>query len=221
MRRTAAAACLLLPMLAGPAYALDPVRLYGGTLEMEIRRDGTPVGTHVVAFARDGSGMLVEARSDIAVRIFGITVYRFAYASRSRWDGGQLVWLDAETNDDGRVTRVAVRPADGFLLVSGPAGRREMPAETFPTDHWHAGVVAADAVLNTITGGLDRVTIATGPHDVIDTPGGPLRATRISYRGDLAVTAWYDDAGRWVALRFPGTDGSTIDYVCRACAGTE
>ena len=46
-----------------------------------------------------------------------------------------------------------------------------------------------------------------------------MAATRYAYSGDLKADVWYDDAGRWVKLRFRGRDGSVIEYVCRRCQG--
>lgn len=211
---------VLCGVVAAPARAaVDPFSLYGNGLEMEIRRDGTPVGSHRVSFARRADGIAVTARSEIAVRLLGIVVYRFTYESRSLWNDGRLLRLESETDDNGRRTRVKAEANGEMLSVEGPAGTRAIPADTLPTDHWNPVVLERRAVLNTIAGTLDRVAIrAVGP-ERLTTPAGPATAQRFAYAGDLTVEAWYDEAGRWTALRFTAADGSVIDYACRRCGG--
>ena len=54
---------------------------------------------------------------------------------------------------------------------------------------------------------------------MVATERGGIPATHHAYTGDLSTEVWYDDAGRWVKMRFEAQDGSTIDYVCRRCQG--
>ncbi|WP_051341198.1 DUF6134 family protein [Azospirillum halopraeferens] len=188
-------------LAAAPAGAFDPVAAYGGDLVFDITRNGAAVGEHRVTFEPAGGELRVRARSDIAVSLLGITLYRFRYESQSVWTGGRLARLHADTDDDGRVTRVRHPGGDGL----------------FPTDHWHPGVIGSTAVLNTITGAVNRVTMTREGEDAVPAPEGRRPAARYAYRGELEATVWYDDAGRWVGLRFAARDGSTIDYVCRRC----
>ena len=62
-------------------------------------------------------------------------------------------------------------------------------------------------------------TINSSALENVVTEIGRIPATRFAYSGDLQNEVWYDDAGRWVKMRFKGRDGSTIEYVCRRCQG--
>jgi hypothetical protein len=186
-------------------------------LSFEIRRDGQPVGEHRVTFTRYGDTVDVQARSEIAVPFLFFTAYRFSYQSRSRWRGGRIEQLDAVTDDNGAVSRVLARRDGGRVTVEGPAGRVETSPDTFVTEHWNSQVLQASTVLNTITGSVNRVDIAPQGAEAIESTSGTRMARRFSYTGDLQVTVWYDEAGRWVGLRFTARDGSRIDYVCRHC----
>lgn len=211
-----AAALLALPGTAaasrgagGPAATED--------FQFEIRRDGTPVGSHRVALRPEAEGLRAEAHSSIAVRFLGVTVYRFTYQSVSSWIGGRMVALDSSTDDDGTVTRVSARVDHDRLRVTATDGAVSAPLGVFPSDHWNPGVIGATELINTITGKLNRVTMtAEGREDV---PAGDRRrpSTRYRYGGELEAVVWYDDAGHWTGLRFTARDGSTIDYVCQRC----
>ena len=93
-------------------------------------------------------------------------------------------------------------------------------APIIPTNHWNANVVRQKRVLNTLTGNVNNVTLVAKGREAIATERGDVVATRYAYTGDLVDTeVWYDDAGRWVKLRFMGRDGTPIEYVCRRCQG--
>lgn len=221
MVRPSLVAALLAAGCAMPAGAADPSALYGGGLVFEIQRNGTPVGEHRVDFTAGDApdSLAVTARSTIAVPFLGFTAYRFRYESRSLWRGGVLERLEAETDDNGTRTRVTARRDGGRIAVDGPAGAYALPAPLFPTDHWNAGVLPSAAVLNTITGAANAVTITAEGREERPTGTGPRPATRYRYAGELQAQVWYDGAGRWVGLRFSARDGSVIDYVCRRCGG--
>ena len=89
----------------------------------------------------------------------------------------------------------------------------------FPTNHWNAQVLGQDRVLSTLTGRVNEVRIQPQGRETVATERGDLPATRYTYTGDLETEIWYDDAGRWVKMRFEGRDRSTIEYVCRRCQG--
>ncbi len=221
----AAALALLLaagdgPAGAGPAAAApDPLSLYGEAIEFDVLRNGEPVGFHHVRFARDGQDLVVSSRFRLAVKALFVTVYRYSYDSEGRWRDGRLHALRARVDDDGAKTsvealrrgeRLAVRDGDGVVAVDAPL---------FPTNHWNVAVLSQRRVLNTLTGRVNEVRIEPAARDRVETERGPVPATQYVYRGDLATQVWYDDAGRWVKMRFRAADGSVIDYRCRRCQG--
>lgn len=217
IRFSGAVAALAFGIVCGPMAfaATDAWRM--DELSFEIRRDGRPVGEHSVSFARAGDAIDVHARSEIAVPFLFFTGYRFSYQSRSRWRDGRMEQLDAVTDDNGAVSRVLARREGDRVAVDGPAGRVEAAPDTFVTEHWNSQVLRAPTVLNTITGSINRVDIVSHGPETIEATSGTQKALRFSYTGDLQVTVWYDEAGRWVGLRFLARDGSRIDYVCRHC----
>lgn len=209
----AAAAGLASPAQAGSELAA----LYGDRILFDVMRDGRPVGTHAVSFAPRGDRLHVEAAFELSLRLLGVAYYRYRYVSRSEWEDGRLVRLTAVTDDNGARSRVTATDDGGGLRVEGPAGTLRLPAGTFPTDHWHPGVLGARHVLNTITGAPARVRIEDRGVEAVATATGTVEARRWDYTGDLRNSVWYDAQGRWVRMRFTAADGSSIDYVCRVC----
>jgi hypothetical protein len=212
-------AALALLVLPGSAVAAeDPLRLYGNDAVFEIFRNGSQVGQQSVTFERRADGALVAREaSEIAVRILGIAVYRFRYDGVSVWRDGQLEALEAVTNDDGTINKVVVREGGAGTVVEATTGRAEAPQRLLAVAHWNTDVLTKTDLVNSIKGKIEKVSITMEGTDPIAVPGGQVMARRYVYRGDLDLTVWYDDAARWVALRFAARDGSTIDYRCKRC----
>lgn len=221
--RTALLAGLLLG--AGPAWSIPAgedaaawaFRTYGPEAEYVILRDGNEIGQHRLAFERQDDGLKVDVSNRLSIGFLGLTVYSFDYRSRAFWRGGALQSLTVDIDDDGDTRSLTVSPDGSDLIVDGPRGRFSASPTLLPTNHWNPAVLSRDRVLNTLTGGINRVTIAPQGREPVTTGQGTLMATRYVYDGQLRIESWYDDQGRWVKLRFRGKDGSTIEYLCQAC----
>jgi hypothetical protein len=200
------------------AAAFDPIALYGDELLFDVRRDGVSVGEHRVTFRRDGDTVHVAADFALEIRFLGFTAYRYRYESNSAWRGDCLVSLEANVSDDGKESRVTAVREGRDVRIMGARGDIVAPAELFPTDHWHPGVLETERVLNTLTGGINRVRIEDRGSVTLASGNGTLAARHYVYSGELSTEVWYDAAGRWVGMRFTGKDGSTIEYRCRSCA---
>ena len=197
----------------------DPFDLYGDAIGFDIYRNGEVIGEHVTTFKRRGADLVVQSRTDMEITIFFIPVHRFRYRSEEVWRFRKLIALGVEIDDDGSRYAIDADRRSGFLRVVHHNNQYQIKGSIFPTNHWNKHVTSETRVLNTITGNINKVTITPARREGVDTPRGMVMATRYDYDGDLTDTsAWYDDQGRWVKLRFKGRDGSTIEYRCRGCA---
>jgi len=190
---------------------------FGPIIEFEVLRDGTPVGRHQVRFENQQDGVTVTSEMALTVRLFSIPVYNFKYTAVEYWRQGQLHNLRVDVDDDGDKHRIEAERNQDKLSVVGPDGTREFSGGVFPTSHWNPAVLQQNTVLNTITGQMNNVEITKTSYENIEVSGVTRRAARYHYSGDLAVTAWYDAAGRWIKLSFMAEDGSQIEYRCVIC----
>ncbi len=196
----------------------DPLAIYGTEHRFSVMRNGETVGSHRLRFERTPAGLTVEADFALEIPFLFFTAYRYSYRSVARWQDGRIVRLEAETDDDGERSRVtAEERGDGRLWIAGPKGSLNAPQDVLPTNHWNPVVVGRDQVLNTITGGLNAVTIQDLGEETVETSAGSVRARHYLYTGELDNEVWYDANGRWVKMRFPARDGSMIEYVCQTC----
>jgi hypothetical protein len=215
---------ILLGNFAGPcgnahaAQVPDPIILYGNEIVFDVFREAEKVGRHKVAFSMSSTGDLkVTAGLDLKVTFLAIPVYEFRYRSHAVWRNGRLMDLVARINDDGERSTVRALTKDRILSVSGPKGGVQWYHPLYPTNHWNAGVLSQKRVVNTLSGDISEVQIAAQVREHILAEGRWIEATRYQYSGDIDTTVWYDDAGRWVKMRFTAKGGSVIDYVCSRC----
>lgn len=222
-KRTWRAATILAAFVAfAPAEAMaksDPMKLYGGAIEFDVYREGDPVGTHHVLFRMDQDDLVVDSRFELKIKVLFFTAYAYLYRSEARWQRNQLETLKATVDDNGALfSLVADRRGDSMVLDRSEE-TDSISAPIMPTNHWNAAVLNEKRVLNTLTGRENHVAIIARGTESVPTERGPVTATLYAYTGDLENEVWYDAAGRWVKMRFKGTDGSTIEYVCRRCQG--
>jgi hypothetical protein len=215
----AAAVCAAL-VLAGPAASAappDPMALYGDAMVFSVWRSGSEIGQHRVTFARDNGALVVQSFLDLAVKLLGITVYRYHYHSQEIWRDGRLAELASAIDDNGTKTAVAAKETQGTLTVTGPAGSTTVAGAILPSTHWNPQTITADRVLNTLNGKIDSIHLVPQGIETVPTGAGPRAAMHYLWTGEIKAESWYDTEGHWLKLRFPGTDGTPIDYVCVRC----
>jgi len=212
-----AVAALAAGRARGDAFP-DPFKLYGHDIAFSVWRKGTEIGEHRVTFARQDGALVVRSLLDLAVKFLGLTVYTFHYTCVETWRGDRLDALTSTIDDNGTKTAVDAKAKDGTLDVEGPEAHERIARFILPSSHWNAEVIGADRVLNTLSGKISGIKLE--PLGVESVPVGSATRQAMHYRyvADFAAESWYDAEGRWLKLRFPGKDGTEIDYVCERCA---
>lgn len=195
----------------------DPLRLYGRDIQFSVVRNGDPIGTHRVTFDRRDDVVVADSRLDIRVKVLMVTAYRFLYTSTDVWQDGCLVALNAMIDDNGKTKTIRAEKRDGGLTVVGPEGTQAGPSDLFPTNHWNAGVIGSNRVIDTLKGTVANVRIADRGVETVIAGGRKQQARRFAYTGDVETEVWYDDAGRWLKMRFIAQDGSVVEYICERC----
>ena len=185
----------------------------------DIYREGSHIGTHTISRRSLDDRLVVEARTRISVGLLGFELYRFEYDASEVWDGQGLQQLVVSADDDGqKISIEGQRTGERFVWSDGMTERSHaMPV--YPTNHWNIGVLGQNAVLNTLTGRINSVTIVDEGQEILAHTGSSQPALRYRYDGELRLLSWYDSNGRWLAMRFTTDDGSTIEYRCRDCTG--
>ena len=212
---------ILLFFIAVPSHGMEKLRpweLYPKGLTFGVKRNGDRVGQHTVAFERTGRNQFrVDTLMTVKVTLLSIPVYRYRYASESAWQNGHMIKVMAVQDDDGDLSRVSALREDHTWTIAGPESQIQFRKILYPTNHWNAGVLTQNEVLDTLTGQVAQVRITPGETEQIKAQGRLVAATPYQYSGDIKVRVWYDQSGRWVKMTFTAKEGSDMEYYCIEC----
>ena len=159
----------------------------------------------------------VTSQLKLKVKLLGLIVYRYDYHSEAWWSGNHLVKLLAKQNDDGAILNVKVSAKENVLMIDGPSGKNKGRDSLYPSNHWHAGVLVENQLIDTLKGKVATVNIGNLGIEKVSAEGWSLNVQKYIYSGDVDAIAWYDESGRWIKLRFAAKDESVIEYHCVEC----
>ena len=220
-------------MAVGPAATAAAGEVpYGEKLLFVAVRNGQTIGSHKLVFKRQGGQLLVETSIDLAVKVLGITAYRYKHRSQEAWSGDDLQSIATSTDDDGKLyalratlamnglvverempqSAASVSVSNQRLFTSRPI-RETLPSDVFPSTHWNVKQTRQSRLLNSQKGTLERIEVTIVGREMVKVVAGAIEATRYSYSGGINMDQWFDDRGRWVKSAFAGSDGSTIEYI--------
>lgn len=195
---------------------VGPARASAGSRQLTLTRAGTEIGSKSVSVQRDGGRVEVETRIDIAVKLLGLTVYRYRLVARETWGDGTLQRLRAETDDNGSAHFANADRVDGALRVEGSAFSGDVPGNPGTTSYWSPAFLDRPAWISTQDGRLLNVTATNLGPATFPTPTGGISATRWRIGGDLTdLFLYYDATGEWVGTEFPAR-GETARFAVSA-----
>jgi hypothetical protein len=167
----------------------------------QVLLDDKPIGQHSFsrATAAESTEMTIEASFE--VKLLGITVYRYQHRNVERWSGDCLQSLTAETNDDGKLSRVSTRKDGTTLVVASPLSPQSLGGCVMSFAYWNPAMLKQTQLLNSQTGRYEKVRIEALGSDTLTTPGRSITADHFRIVGtEQPIDLWYTPAGDWVAL---------------------
>jgi hypothetical protein len=182
-------------------------------LSFNVIRKGDKIGEHVVSFDRAPDGLKVSVAVDIVVGLGPIAFFRYKHRAVVQWRGGQVLSVDAETNDDGTARHMSARRDDSGLVVQGTKTEPYVaPAKSLPGTHWNRAMLDAPFI-NTEDGRLMSPTVTLVGTEKVPVGDGWVNAQHFRLRGDANLDTFYDSTPSWVGIKFTAHDGSEVRYV--------
>lgn len=172
--------------LASPALAADTA-----SREFRILRDGDDIGSHRLDAVLGPNGFEVAITIRIAVKVLGITAYRYEMDNREVWRDGAIVSIDSKVNDDGTRDFFRASRAQDAVAIEGSRHNGKAPLEAVTTSYYATPFLKRRPWLSTQSGAPLELTVK---------PGG--RANWWAVRGELDTDLGYDASGEWVACEF-------------------
>ena len=172
---------------------------------------GVEVGTYDITESTNGSQKRLETSTNLRVTFGPLTLHRMHQTTREIWENGNLVSLEARTDENGGETRVAARVKRGDLVVDGPNGSTVARGSvgTLPSlilgDTRGQFIDPKNGLLLPIA--VEKMTAhETKRH--IKSRGKDIRAFSIS--GGVIADVWRDPEG--VFLMIVQTDGVELEF---------
>lgn len=184
----------------------------GATVTFRAYTGDTDLGTHKMRWTVQGDVVTVNIDIDLGAKVLFLPVYSYTHRSKETWRDGSLAAIATTTNDDGDKTFVnGDLKGDGFEIKSSKFNG-VAPLPVAPTSYWAYSSLKKPNWLNTQSGPLLKVSVASKGVETIKTRAGQIQARRYDVIGELDVSLWYDAKNRWVKSRFKAGD-NTITYV--------
>jgi Domain of unknown function (DUF6134) len=174
---------------------------------------GSAIGEHRVAFGTDGDRLVVDTHIDIAVRVLFFNVFNLTHDAQEIWQSGRLVSVTSTTDRDGTRLQVSGHAAaDGFRIV-GENGPFLAAADLLTTNAlWDSRIVREQRLIDVQYGGEIGLVARPFGEEQVDTPQGPVRASRYQMiTPHYAGSVFYDGDQSWVKALIE-LKGQTIEY---------
>ncbi len=193
-------AWVLAIMLALPAdaRALEASADYRYRIHHEIFGD---IGEHEMTVRREDGAIVVEHTAELAVEILGITAFHRRTRFREVWRDERLVAFDGLVEDNGEPFPVAAHAYGDRLVVQGPRGRIEAPADTAPSEPSLEFAIEREWFFDSRTGALLNSAVTRAGREPLKLGERVVEATRYEITGDLEQQVWFDGSGAWVQWR--------------------
>jgi hypothetical protein len=188
----------ILLALPAEARALEMPASYRYRIHHEIFGD---IGEHRMTVARAGDAIVVEHTAELAVEILRITAFHRRTRFREVWRDERLVEFDGLVEDNGEPFPVAAHADGDRLVVQGPAGRIEAPADTAPSEPSLEFAIEREWFFDSKTGALLNTAVTRAGREPLKVGERVVEATRYEIAGDLEQQVWFDDSGAWVQWR--------------------
>lgn len=201
-----------LASVATPAFAQQISRLRS----FDIIRSGSNIGQHNVRVDAVDSGLKASTNIAIAVKVLGITAYRYQLDYEELYDGaGQLVSLSGTANDNGKRSYVKAQRSGDTIEVDSTEFSGPTSGAAMPTSYWKRASLERTPWISTQTGKL--LNVAVTPITSGEGPAG-ASAFRSSDGGKFDVSLFYDARGEWVGTAFDA-GGERATYRLREDTG--
>ncbi len=177
--------------------------------------DDTPIGEHRFSVRGPAGQRKVVIDASFAVKLLGITVYRYRHQAVEQWQGDCLAALESSTDDDGQRERVLAESAGDVLTVTatGNPPATQPPGCVMSFAYWNPAMRTQTRLLNAQTGRVEPVQIRQVESGAVEVRGAPVPATRWRISGPASpVDVWYTASGEWVGLDSTVRGGRRLSY---------
>ncbi|MEZ2296560.1 DUF6134 family protein [Variovorax sp. RCC_210] len=201
-RPASALALAALAALSNDAATASAAGPADGEWNFRVLLDDSPIGEHRFALATAGDERKLTSEARFAVKLLGVTVYRYQHNATETWRGDCLKRLSSKTDDDGTPEKVNAEAAgDNALAVTTPKGTQSLEGCVMSFAYWNPAIRTQDKLLNAQSGKFEAVQVSRAGSGTVEVRGQPVAATRWRIATDAQpIDVWYSAQGEWLGL---------------------
>lgn len=203
-RRTFLTGCVA----AGAGLAMPALAAPSGSRTFRVLRGGKAFGSHVLEAVQVEDRFEIAITIKLAVKVLGVTAYRYELDNREIWQGGRLISVDSRVNNDGDDEFVRAKRAGDVLKIEGSGFDGTAPGLAATTSYYTPTMLERRPWISTQSG--KPLEIAIGPEG---------RSGWWSVTGGLDTKLGYDSRGEWIGCEFDA-GGEPGRYEVAAESGT-
>ena len=183
------------------------------TFDFQVLLDDKPIGEHRFTVGGPPEARTVLSDARFAVKLMGLTVYRYTHRAEEQWRGNCLRSLEASTDDDGKASRVTAQAAGDALRVLTAAGSPSIEGCVMSFAYWNTAIRQQTRLLNAQTGRHEAVQVGRVANGTVEARGQSVPAVRWRIDGPAQpVDVWYTAQGEWVGLDSTVGGGRKLSY---------
>ncbi|MGJ7605230.1 DUF6134 family protein [Variovorax sp. LT1R20] len=202
---------VLAALWCGAASAAGPT---SGEWNFRVLLDDSPIGEHRFALAANGEERKLTSEAQFAVKLLGVTVYRYRHSAIEQWRGDCLRQLASKTDDDGTPEKVdASATGDSALTVTTAKGTQSVDGCVMSFAYWNPAIRKQERLLNSQSGKLEAVQVSRTGSGTVEVRGQQVAATRWRIATPAQpIDIWYSGEGEWIGLDSTVSGGRKLSY---------
>ena len=202
---------VLAAVWCGAALAAGPA---SGEWNFRVLLDDSPIGEHRFALVPNGEERKLTSEAQFAVKLLGVTVYRYRHSANEQWRGDCLRQLASKTDDDGTPEKVdASATGDNALTVTTAKGTQSVDGCVMSFAYWNPAIRKQERLLNSQSGKLEAVQVSRTGSGTVEVRGQQVAATRWRIATPAQpIDIWYSAEGEWIGLDSTVSGGRKLSY---------
>ena len=173
-----------------------------GKLAYAISRKGKRLGFQTIDFETlDNGDLQVDVHIEIDFALI-IPLFTYTHQNREVWRDGQLLSLNARTDNNGDDEKVSLKLDGDKFIGEGTKFVDDLEAGLMSTSYFNPNFIRQEAVISSQDGRRLKIGVEEIGRETLTLQTGRVEATRFRLTGKLRIDIWYTDDGQWVKTTF-------------------
>ena len=194
---------------------LLPVMVSANDQEWRFRvfLDEKEIGYHNFVLQKLDRRSQLQSEASFEYRLLFVKLFDYQHENTEVWLDGCLTEIESSTDANGEPFAVSgALEGDNFVL-SGTAGKVELPACSMSFAYWNPAFLQQDRLINTQNGEVLEIEVSQPVRVELEVRGVKQPAYRYQLgAGEMKIDLWYSENNEWLALETDARGGRRLRY---------